>query len=232
MKRSLIALAVVVAAPALPGVAYAELTANVAVTSKYKYRGQDQSDDSKAVVPAIQGGFDYSHETGFYVGNWNSSIGFAKGTEMDFYGGYSGEAGPITYDVGGLYYYYPSNEDGLNTTELYGSIGWGPLTAKYSRTMSKRWFGLGDGRGTGYWELNGEYEIATGLMLVGHVGTTQFSGGAKDNGAVNYVDYKIGASFDLGSGFAVETSYVGATKKDDWGDLNKSRVIVTLSKSL
>jgi len=232
MKRSLIALAVVLAAPVVPVVAHAEVSANVALTSKYKFRGQDQSDATEGVLPAIQGGFDYSHESGFYLGNWNSSVGFLGGTEMDFYGGFGGEAGPIAYDVGVLYYYYPGSDSSGNTTELYGSIGFGPVTAKYSRVVSSKWFGVEEGKGTGYLELNAEYEVASGITLLGHIGATQFSGGAKDNGAVNYTDYKVGASFDLGSGFAVETSYVGATKKDDWGDVNKSRVVVTLSKSL
>jgi hypothetical protein len=75
-------------------------------------------------------------------------------------------------------------------------------------------------------------EVASGISLIGHVGTTRFSGGAKDAGAVNYSDYKLGAGFDLGSGFGMEAAYVAATKKSDWGDVNKGRVVLTLSKAL
>ena len=46
------------------------ITANVTVVNDYRYRGLTQSN----FKPAIQGGFDYAHESGFYVGNWNSSI--------------------------------------------------------------------------------------------------------------------------------------------------------------
>ena len=51
--------------------------------------------------PALQGGFDWS-QNGFYLGNWNSNIGFTNaGIEMDFYGGYKGEiAKDLGYDVG------------------------------------------------------------------------------------------------------------------------------------
>lgn len=232
MKKTLITFAAAaVAAIALPTVAQAEVSANVAVTSKYKFRGQDQSDPSESMLPAIQGGFDWS-EGGFYLGNWNSSVGFLGGTEMDFYGGYSGEAAGLSYDVGVLYYYYPGSDSSANTTEIYGSLGWGPLTAKYSHTVSSKWFGIPGGQNTGYLELNGEMEVASGITLVGHIGTTRFSGEAKDNGAVNYSDYKVGAGFDLGSGFSAEIAYAGATKKSDWGDINKARVIFTLSKSL
>jgi uncharacterized protein (TIGR02001 family) len=235
MKKTLIAITVAgVAAMAVPAVAQAELSANVAVTSKYKFRGQDQSSDpEKAVLPALQGGFDYA-AGGFYVGNWNSSIGWADtDIEMDFYGGYSGEAGGISYDVGVLTYYYPNTDLGLNTTEVYGSVGFGPLTAKYSHTVSSKWFGVEEGRNSGYLELNGEMEVASGITLIGHIGTTRFSSDAKDTGAVvNYSDYKVGAAFDLGNGFSAEAAYVGANKKSFYGDLNKARVIFTLSKSL
>ncbi|MFZ3120288.1 MAG: TorF family putative porin, partial [Variovorax sp.] len=56
----------------LPMFASAQLTANVALTSNYKFRGQDQDTGrTRAFKPAIQGGFDYAFgETGWYVGNW------------------------------------------------------------------------------------------------------------------------------------------------------------------
>ncbi|MCT9074274.1 TorF family putative porin, partial [Cupriavidus gilardii] len=46
------------------------LTANLSLASEYRYRGIMQTNRR----PAIQGGFDYSHASGFYAGNWNSSI--------------------------------------------------------------------------------------------------------------------------------------------------------------
>lgn len=228
---TLVAAALLAAAPLAAQAADSPFTANIALTSKYKFRGQDQSDDSKAVLPAVQGGFDFA-SGGFYLGNWNSSVGFLGGTEMDFYGGYRGEAQGFSYDVGALYYYYPGPDSSGNTTEIYGSVGFGPLSAKYSRVVSSKWFGVPDGDGTGYLELNVGHEVAPGIKLVAHLGATQFSSGAKSNGAVNFSDYKLGADFDVGSGFTLGAAYVGATKKSDWGDINKSRVVLTLSKAL
>ena len=228
---SMLTAAAVLAAAPLAALAESPFSANLALTSKYKFRGQDQSDPAKAVLPAVQGGFDFA-SSGFYLGNWNSSVGFLGGTEMDFYGGYRGEANGISYDVGALYYYYPGTDSSANTTELYGSVGFGPVTAKYSRVVSSKWFGVDGGKGTGYLELNASHEVAPGIKLVAHIGATQFSGGAKNNGSVNFSDYKLGADFDVGSGFTVGAAYVGATKKADWGDINKSRVVLTLSKAL
>ncbi|QWD70262.1 TorF family putative porin [Polynucleobacter sp. UB-Siik-W21] len=117
-----------VAAGLLSGLAYtpvfaadepeaSPITANVTVVSDYRYRGLTQSN----FKPAIQGGFDYAHESGFYIGNWNSSIswisdGYAGTTpgvsapiEMDFYAGYKKEliGEGFATDFGFLQYYYP-----------------------------------------------------------------------------------------------------------------------------
>ena len=95
------------AAPASPHT----FTGNVAVVSDYRFRGVSQT----YKLPALQGGFDYSHSSGFYVGNWNSSVSGLSynggaALEMDFYGGWKTEfANGIGFDVGGLYYYYPGS---------------------------------------------------------------------------------------------------------------------------
>jgi uncharacterized protein (TIGR02001 family) len=104
------------------------ITANVTVVNDYRYRGISQSN----FKPAIQGGFDYAHESGFYIGNWNSSIswisdgnsnnGVISGrnagstavsapVEMDFYAGFKKEliGAGFASDIGVLQYYYPSS---------------------------------------------------------------------------------------------------------------------------
>jgi uncharacterized protein (TIGR02001 family) len=207
------------------------VSANVGLTSKYKYRGQDQSDDSKAVLPAVQGGFDFANG-GLYVGNWNSSVGFLGGTEMDFYAGYRGEFANFSYDLGALYYYYPGSVSAANTSELYASLGYGPASVKLSTTVSSKYFGVPGGRGTNYLEANWRQEVSSGVFLVGHVGQTLFGSESKNNGGINYADYKIGADVDLGSGFTAGAGYVGATKKGQIGDINKSRLVFSISKAL
>jgi uncharacterized protein (TIGR02001 family) len=262
-------------APAAPEPVF-PLTANVSVTTKYKFRGQDQGGvgtngagelTTKSVSPAIQGGFDWT-AAGFYVGNWNSNIGFTNtGIEMDFYAGYKGEfVKDFGYDVGILQYYYPQKDKSIdfNTTEIYGALTWTFLTFKYSHTVSNDYFGLGKaqrlaaeangsslsgsrGQNTGYFELNANYPIDK-LTINGHVGYTKLAkklrdasiddgaGGTIDLGLKSYYDYKIGVTYDLsavaGSGVSVAAAYVGANKKDFYGDINKGRVILTLSKAM
>ena len=113
-------------APA-PAPTASPITANVTLVNDYRYRGITQSN----FQPAIQGGFDYAHESGFYIGNWNSSISWLSDSysaaasnpqisapvEMDFYAGFKKEliAPGFASDIGILQYYYPIS-GALNST--------------------------------------------------------------------------------------------------------------------
>ncbi|GAD20525.1 TorF family putative porin [Acidovorax sp. MR-S7] len=239
---SLKSLSLALAAAVVPTLASAELTANVSLTSNYKFRGQDQDVNRiKGVNPAIQGGFDYTFgESGFYVGNWNSSVDWLDGNsvEVDFYGGYKFKAGDVDLDVGALTYVYPGNTNG-NTTELYGAATFGPLTAKYSHTVSKDYFGWAGaktsslkGRNTGYLNLAFAQEVAPSVTLKAAVGFTRFASDIKDLGVPNYVDYSVGGAYDFGDGLSLSAMVAGANKKGFFGDANKARLILTLTKTL
>ncbi len=72
-------------------------SASVALTTDYVWRGISQTNND----PAIQGQFDLSHESGFYIGAWASNVEFADGSktslELDAYAGFSRET-----DFGGI----------------------------------------------------------------------------------------------------------------------------------
>ncbi|MBO9679768.1 TorF family putative porin [Paenacidovorax monticola] len=242
IRVSIKSLAVVLAAAA-PLWASAQLTGNVTLTTNYKFRGQDQdASRTRAVKPAIQGGFDYAFgDTGWYVGNWNSSVDWLKGNsiEMDFYGGYKFKAGDVDLDLGALTYVYPGNAHG-NTTELYGAATYGPVTAKYSHTVSKDYFGWAGaksgsglkGTNTGYLNIAFAQEIAPKFTLKAAVGFTRFASDIKDTGVPNYMDYSLGGAYDFGDGLSLGAAVVGANKKNFFGDVNKARLIVSLTKTL
>jgi uncharacterized protein (TIGR02001 family) len=243
MPRASIKLLSVAFVAALPLLANAQLTGNVSLTSNYKFRGQDQ-DTSKvsASKPAVQGGFDYAFgDTGWYVGNWNSSVNWLSGNslETDFYGGYKFKAGEVDLDVGALAYLYSGNTSG-NTVELYGAATFGPLVAKYSHTVSKDYFGWAGaksgsglrGRNTGYLNLALAKEVMPKVTLKASVGFTRFAGDIKDTGVPNYMDYSVGGAYDFGDGLTLGAAIVGANKKDFFGPVNKARVIATLTKTL
>jgi len=83
-------------------------SANISLTTNYIYHGETQSNNN----PAVQGGFDWGYGS-FYLGVWGSNVDFDSGDsiEIDYYGGYAGESGPISYDLGVFYYTYPGADD-------------------------------------------------------------------------------------------------------------------------
>ena len=242
-------------AAATPEPPASPFTANVSLTTKYKFRGQDQG-NTDWFSPALQGGFDWS-QNGFYLGNWNSNVSFTNASiEMDFYGGYKGEiAKDFGYDVGILQYYYPQRHKVIdyNVTEIYGGLTYLWMSLKYSHTVSKDYFGIGEtfqqgvplayrpsGRNTGYLDFSANYPLVDKLTLNAHVGYTRFASDLRDVkdasgagiGVPNYYDCKLGLTYDIGSGFSVAGAVVGANKKNYFGDINKARAIFSLSKSM
>lgn len=109
-------------------VAQAELSGNISISNNYLWRGLTQTQDQ----PAISGGLDWSHDSGFYVGTWVSNVEYASDDafsyEHDIYAGFAGETdGGISYDIGYLYYNY-NTEANFDFSEIYGSIGYGGLS--------------------------------------------------------------------------------------------------------
>lgn len=104
LKTTIIAAAVGLA---VAPVAQAELSANIGAVSNYVWRGVTQTDDAAA----IQGGLDYAHESGLFVGTWASNVDWGPKTEYDLYGGFSGSAGDFGYKLQYIYYGYLGGEN-------------------------------------------------------------------------------------------------------------------------
>ena len=210
------------------------ITANVTVTNNYIYRGISQSN----YKPAIQGGFDYAHESGFYIGNWNSSIswvsdaGAAKSApiEMDFYGGFKKEliAEGFASDIGILQYYYPTSGTiagyvNPNTTEIYvaQNATFGPVTGflKFSYALSNT-FGFASSTGSSYFDLTGNYDTGFwGITANAHVGMQRIAGQyyTAQQATASYTDWKLGLTKDFGGGLSLAAAYVGTNVKQGSG---------------
>ncbi len=225
MRKTIIASAVI-GILSVPAIAVAEeaapaaspFTGNMNFASEYLYRGIAQTRGK----PALQGGFDYAHSSGAYIGTWASNISWIGDTgtgsaslEWDVYGGYKGTAGPIGYDVGILTYNYPgsgkpSGAAKQDTQELYGAVTWQFLTVKYSHSLGSLfgWTQSGDGsktKGSGYLEVNAAFDLGNGFGLTGHAGHQTVKG----RSSASYSDVKIGATKDVGIGvvgFGVSTT--------------------------
>jgi len=203
------------------------ITANVSLVSDYRYRGISQSN----LRPAIQGGFDYAHESGFYIGNWNSSIQWVNGNspsvassiEMDFYAGFKKEliAEGFASDIGVLQYYYPTSGNFVspnvnpNTTEIYAAQNYtfGPLTGfvKFSYAVTNT-FGYNQSSGSYYPDLTANYDTGIwGLAVNAHVGYQKIAGQQVIAGTptASYTDWKLGLTKDFGGGLSLAAAYIG-----------------------
>jgi len=214
----------------------AEVSGNVAITSDYRFRGISQNDQAVA----IQGGFDFEDESGFYAGVWASSVDFQITTvddataEMDIYAGYGGEFGDsgIGYDVNILHFAYPNSEGTLNYdfTELTVGVSYEIFSFSISRTSD---YFAGSGEGT-YYNLSAEYPFDDDWTVSASIGQQD----VEDNlawGTPNWRDYKVAISGSLGS-LDAEIAYIDTDLSEaecfggsDWCD---ATVTFTLSKSL
>lgn len=207
------------------------LTGNVGFFSQYIFRGNTQTNRD----PALQGGFDYSHSSGFYLGTWASNISWltdspaatgytSSSLEWDFYGGYKGTIGKTDfgYDIGLLYYYYPGTYSSTvapagivkaNTTEIYGALSWKWLSAKYSYSIDNKTFGVANSDGTWYLDLSANFPVTDKLTLLAHYGIQEYRGsavpGVSNDSFASYEDWKLGVSYALPKDFTVGVFFTG-----------------------
>ena len=242
MRKSLISLAVL-SAFAVSSVAFAaeeaakpaepsfSVTTNIGFASDYYARGVSQSWHK----PAVQGGFDVAHSSGFYAGVWGSNITPNTypdaNVELDAYAGYNGSVAGVEglgYTVGAIGYFYPGgswkkyNYVGVpnqtpqggrwDTYEANAGLSYKWLSAKASMTMSD-WYGAeqktgwtSGTKGTTYLELNAAIPTpVAGLTLIAHVGHLNVAG-------------KLNIAYESSSGANPSTSTSGAINPDytDW----------------
>ena len=97
------------------------VSANMAITSNYVWRGMTQAANS----PAIQGGIDVDFK-GLYAGVWGSNVewGGKASLEADAYLGYSNEISGFSYDVGYTQFMYPNESEELNFGEAHAKLGY------------------------------------------------------------------------------------------------------------
>ena len=243
--RSLLAASILAsAAVATPAFAQDEaepditVSGNVALVTDYRFRGVSLS----AGDPAIQGGIDIAHSSGFYVGTWGSSIegGDAYGEmELDIYAGWSGTLTPgLDLDVGLLYYAYPAKTNGFGPVDYFEpymslSTTLGPVGATVGVAYAWDQDSLGDDDNL-YLYTDLEAGIPeTPITISAHLGYTDgalapdlLAGGTDDNG----IDWSVGASVTFLGGLSLGVTYMD-TEGTSVKDFTDDAVVGTLSYS-
>ena len=209
------------------------LTANVAYTSNYLSRGLTQSNDHFS----LQGGFDYAHESGFYLGTWAAGVEY-RGTstgalpaafqEIDGYGGFKGKISPdSTYDIGLIRYAYPGANSSLNYdfNEVYASLGYrvGDLGLGVGVKYSNNYWG-GSGNAT-YTHASADYKLDAKWSISAHVGHQS----VEDSDAWGHEDHTV---VGLSGDYALTDHYTASvrwSKTDLSGDPGDNRVYAVFS---
>lgn len=186
-------------------------SSNIGFFTDYVFRGVSYGRERGAV----QGGFDYAHDSGLYAGVWATNVEkdalYGNSAELDVYGGYAHQFTPdLGLNVGFLQFYYPSNNragagagGSANTTELSAAVTYKWLTLKHSYAVTN-FFGLnassgasGSTSGSGYTELNFNYKLPVqDINLALHVGHQRVA----NYTSLNYTDYLVGVNKDFALG--------------------------------
>lgn len=205
MKRMLVATAaaIVLSGASIPDAhadlkfAGGDLTGNIGITSNYVFRGISNSDNH----PAFQGGLDYNHDSGFFVGTWGSSVDFddndEASIEWDLYGGYAKTWNGVTLKGQFLYYLYPGVHGALGRAydfwELQGSVAYTLAGVNLSGGIAwaNDFYGAsGDGL---YVQAGASIPLLQYFALEGHVGHQSIDDNAR-YGAPSYMDWSLGVS--------------------------------------
>jgi uncharacterized protein (TIGR02001 family) len=237
-------------APAAPE---STLGYNIGVVSNYSFRGITQTNYGGAV----QGGADYAHKSGFYIGAWASNVKWVKDVngastgdyELDLYGGYKGELVPgLGFDVGYISYMYPGNDSGAagtpgagsytnaNTKEASVGLTYGAVTFKINQSLGD-FLGNVNSNGSRYYDLSATFDLGDGYSFVPHVGRQSIP---NQNNFADYNDFSLTLAKDMGNGLVVSAAaiatsatpfYVNGTTYGDGKAIGKSNVVVGLKYS-
>ena len=224
------------------------ISANVALTSDYKFRGISQSNGDGA----LQGGFDAGFGPGFYVGAWGSTVNFdtndggcCNGSlELDYYGGWAHDIGDSDFsvDVGYIYYSYPGDNDSdAEYQEVYAKGSWKFLTLgvaysdDYYLETDEFWYAHADMSFTLPWDI--ALDMHAGYNMLEET-KYDADGNVTDGGFLAtdedaFTDYSISLTKSWASvDWAV--AYVGTDLDDEdvfdtnWGD---GKAVISMSKS-
>lgn len=205
-----------------------EFSANVGFVTEYSFRGIDQNDEG----PAIQGGFDYSHDNGFYAGIWGSNVDFNDGdeanVEVDIYAGLSGTLNNVAWDIGGIYYAYPGADSSLDYDFFEAAVAlgydFGLASVTGSVNYSPDFFGsTGDAV---YSAAYVDVPLAYDFTLNTHIGYQEIDEGT------DYTDWSVGLSYSYAN-FDFSINYIDTDldEPNECADGCEERIIFGISRS-
>jgi uncharacterized protein (TIGR02001 family) len=212
---------------------YGTFSANVGFVSDYRYRGVTQTSENMA----IQGGMDWSHDSGLYLGVWGSNVNFKDGGEADIeadvYGGYKFEFSGLSLDMGLLGYFYPGADSNLNYDYYEAKIAVAKDFGNFNLGASVNYSpeNFGDSGDETYMGLTASAPIMdTGLTASASYGY-QWIDDEVAFGLPDYSDWSLGVSYEF-QGFNLGLKYVDTDlSKTECGDNCDATAIFSVSRS-
>jgi uncharacterized protein (TIGR02001 family) len=249
IKLLAIALGAVLALPVMAEevpAAGSPVTYNFGFVSDYVVRGLTQTVHN----PALQGGADYVHTSGVYVGAWASNVRWIKesgalttgdaSVELDTYLGYRDFiVNDWSYDLGYIRYNYLGNYEptiGFNradTAEVYAATAYKWVSLKYSYSLLDGFLTTPGTKGTNYLDMTVTYPLGkSGATAILHYGKQSFVGTTSMAGkALGYEDYKVALTQDFSS-YVLGLSYTATNATSAWTfggqEWGKETVLVSL----
>lgn len=206
-----------------------DFSAFVTLTSDYVFRGISQSDGHAA----IQGGFDFEHELGFFVGVWASSVdsgyGPDRNMELDVYLGYGRSLGSRwSADFTVQRYTYPGDDPAFdyNYTEYAAAVYYRDLLSlgiAYSDDV------LGRGREGVSYDLTARVPLARRLAMTAGLGYYDLD----EVFGFGYAYWNLGLTRTLGR-FTFDLGYFGADSESRryFRDDGDGRVVLSISAGI
>lgn len=200
-----------------------EVSANVAVTSDYVFRGVSQTEEEAAVSVGV----DLTNGA-FYAGAWASNVAFPGDpeteAEIDLYAGIRPEFAGWNWDFGAVGYFYTGQPDGADydyvELKAGASRAVGPVTLGAALYWSPDYFGAAEDEAT-YVEANAAFEASDKWTISGAVGRQYLSSD------FDYTTWNVGAAYALTDALTLDLRYHD-TDEHDFGQIYESRAVATL----
>lgn len=195
---------------------------NLGALSDYAFRGVSQTNEG----PALQGGADYTHSSGFHAGVWASNVDFldddGANVEVDVYVGWGTELNDVfSLDATVVRYNY-IDQSAYEYNELLVKLGvteYATFLLGYSDDV------FGSGESGVYYQVAGNYPLPWGedLSVSGSLGRYDLEDVLGDS----YNDISLGFTKSFGP-MDVAVTYVHASDDDDlWGANGGTRFILS-----
>ncbi|WP_083919045.1 TorF family putative porin [Hydrogenovibrio halophilus] len=245
LKSLLVSMAVASSAAfsVAPATTQAEVTGNMGAVTQYYVFGLKQTD-----AAAAQGGIDYAHDSGFYLGTWGSSLsngGNNQGVEYDFYGGWGGSFGDVDLGVGATYYGYSkdykSDDNWWDSSYMEANLSLGykflsfdAAFGEHEAANEKVSGSTNKDQSYQRYALTASYEGLSATYGIGKnfVGTVNGGAGA---GSTDHSWYNITYSTSVADMFDASISYISTdidkNSKTGWDSDDDSALVFGVTKS-